>query len=96
MAERQALGYTYKSGKGAIRRFLQNFREPTDSALEFTKEYVLENTKRKPNQGTNTVLHDISAVNCFMDFAIRKGFKAYKIPPKSQPKENRSFINCTL
>jgi integrase len=91
MAERQALGYAYKTGEGAICRFLQNFREPIDGELEFTKEYVLENTKRKPNQSNNTVLRNISAVNCFMDFAIRKGFKAYKIPPKSQPKENRNF-----
>jgi integrase/recombinase XerD len=91
MAERHALGYDYKTGEGAIRRFLQNFREPTDGTLEFTKEYVLENTKRKPNQSNNTVLRDISAVNCFMDFAMRKGFKAYKIPTKSQPKENRNF-----
>jgi integrase len=59
--------------------------------MEFTKEYVLENTKRKLNQSNNTVLRNISSVNCFLDFVIRKGFKAYKIPPKSQPKQTYNF-----
>ncbi|MDR1536512.1 MAG: tyrosine-type recombinase/integrase [Clostridiales bacterium] len=89
VAERNALGYVGKTTNGAVRRFLQNF--PEDSELEFTKEYVLENTKRRLNQGDNAVLREVSAVNCFLDFAIRKGFKAYKIPPKSLPKEKRNF-----
>ena len=91
VAERRALGYVGKTNEGAIRRFLRNFVEPTDGIIEFTKEYVLENTKRKLNQSNNTVLRDISAVNCFMDFTMRKGFKAYKVPMKSQPKEIRNF-----
>lgn len=91
VAERQALGYVGKTSEGAIRRFLHNFVDPIDGTIEFTKEYVLENTKRKPNQSDNTVLREVSAVNCFLGFAIRKGFKAYKIPPKSLPKEKRNF-----
>lgn len=91
MAERRALGYVYKTDEGSIRRFLQNYVEPTDGTIEFTKKYVLDNTKRKPNQGNNTILRDISAIKCFLDFATRKGFKAYKIPSKSLPKENRNF-----
>jgi integrase len=91
VAERQALGYVGKTSNGAIRRFLHSFVDPIDGTIEFTKEYVLENTKRKLNQSNNTVLREVSAVNCFLDFAIRKGFKAYKIPPKSLPKEKRNF-----
>jgi integrase len=59
--------------------------------IKFTKEYVLENTKRKLNQSYNTVPRDVSAINCFLDFVIRKGFKSYKIPNKSLPKEKRNF-----
>ena len=91
IAERNALGYVGKSTYGAIRRFLRNFIDPEDDALEFTKEYVIENTKRKLNQSDNTVLREVSSINCFLDFAIRKGFKAYKMPPKSLPKEKRNF-----
>ena len=91
VAERNALGYVGETDKGAVRRFLQNFVEPTDGELEFTKEYVLENTKRKLNQSDNTVLRDVSAINCFLNFAIRKGVQAYKIQPKSLPKGNRNF-----
>ena len=40
---------------------------------------------------TNTILRDVSAINGFLDFVIRKGYTAYKIPPKSLPKENRNF-----
>jgi integrase len=91
VAERQALGYVGTTSNGAIRRFLRNFTTSTDGTIEFTKEYVMENVKRKPNQSDNTVLRDVSAINCFMDFVIRKGFKAYKIPPKSLPKEKRNL-----
>jgi integrase len=91
VAEREALGYVGTTSNGAICRFLRNFTTPVDGTIEFTKEYVLENVKRKPNQSDNTVLRDVSAINCFLDFVIRKGFKAYKIPPKSLPKEKRNF-----
>lgn len=91
IAERLALGYVGKTNNGAIRRFLHNFVDPIDGTIEFTKEYVLENTRRKLNQSDNTILREVSAVNSFLDFAIRKGFKAYRIPPKSLPKEKRNF-----
>jgi integrase len=91
VAERQALGYVGTTSNGAIRRFLRNFTTSTDGTIEFTKEYVMENVKQKPNQSDNTVLRDVSAINCFLDFVKRKGFKAYKIPPKSLPKEKRNF-----
>jgi len=91
VAERNALGYVGKSTNGAVRRFLKNFVEPADGKLEFTKEYVLEQIKRKPNQSDNTVLREVSAINTFLDFVIRKGIKAYKIPHKSLPKEKRNF-----
>ena len=91
VAERRALGYVGTTSDGAIRRFLRNFILSADGTIEFTKEYVLENTKRKPNQSDNTVLRDVSAINCFLDFALRKGIKAYKVPPKSLPKQKRNF-----
>ena len=40
---------------------------------------------------TNTILRDVSAINGFLDFVVRKGYTAYRIPPKSLPKENRNF-----
>lgn len=91
MAERHALGFSYKTGEGAVRRFLKGFIEPADGKIEFTKEYVLEHTRRKLNQSDNTVLRDVCAVNCFLDFVIRKGFNAYRFPQKSLPKENKTF-----
>ena len=91
LAERHALGYRYKTDEGAIRRFLKDFPEPAGESLEFTKEYVLSRTQRKPNQKTNTVLRDISAINAYLDFVQRRGFSVYKIPPKSLPKESRNF-----
>ena len=91
MAERHALGFVYKTEEGAIRRFLRNFVESADGVIEFTKEYVLENIKQKPNQSINTTLRDICAIKGFLDFVTRKGYKAYKIPLKSLPKENRNF-----
>lgn len=91
MEERHSLGYSYKTEEGVLRRFLRDFSMPSDGKLEFTKEYVLKHTKPKPNQCVNSRLRDICAVNCFLDFVIRKGFKAYKIPHKSLPKEQRNF-----
>jgi integrase len=91
MVERHALGFNYKTGKGAVKRFLSNFTESANGEIEFTKEYVLENTRRKPNQCDNTVLRDVCAVNCFLGFVIRKGFKAYQVPRRSLPKENKNF-----
>lgn len=91
MAERRALGFSLKTDEGCIRRFLRDYVEPDDGIIEFTKEYVLKHIGNKLNQKTNTILRDVSAINGFLDFAMRKGFKAYKIPPKSLPKENRNF-----
>lgn len=90
--ERHSLGFVYKTDEGIIRRFLRDFTDPIDGNIEFTEEYVLAQVSRKFNQSDNTVLRNISAVNCFLDFVIRKGFKAYIIPPKVFPKEKRNFV----
>lgn len=91
MAERHALGFNYKSGECSIKRFIRNFKEPADGNIEFTKEYVLEHTHRQPNQSNNTVLRYISAVNCFLNFAMRKGIRAYVVSSKTLPKEKKDF-----
>ena len=41
MAERRALGFSLKTDEGCIRRFLQDFVDPDDGDISFTKEYVL-------------------------------------------------------
>ena len=40
MAERHALGFSLKTDEGCIRRFLQDFAEPDDGEISFTKEYA--------------------------------------------------------
>jgi len=91
MRERHALGFNYESGECSIRRFLHNYKEPADGGIEFTKEYVLEQISRKPNQSVNTVRRYVSAVNCFLNFAVRKGIHAYVVPVKTLPKEKSDF-----
>lgn len=91
LEERHALGFSLKTDEGCIRRFLQDFVEPDDGEPSFTKEYVLSHIGNRRNLQTNTILRDVSAINGFLDFAIRKGYTAYKIPPKSLPKEKRNF-----
>ena len=46
MAERHALGFSLKTDEGCIRRFLQDFAEPDDGEISFTKEYVLDHPQR--------------------------------------------------
>lgn len=41
MAERHALGFSLKTDEGCIRRFLQDFAEPDDGEISFTKEYAV-------------------------------------------------------
>ena len=47
MAERHALGFSLKTDEGCIRRFLQDFAEPDDGEISFTKEYVLDHIGNK-------------------------------------------------
>ena len=42
MAERHALGFVGKTDRDCIRRFLQDYAEPEDGNVEFTKDYVLQ------------------------------------------------------
>lgn len=91
LAERHALGFVAKTDEGCIRRFLQDYIDPVDGNVEFSKEYVLQHIGNRLNQEPNTVQREASAVNGFMDFVIRKGCKAYKIPPRSLPKAPRNF-----
>ena len=91
MAERHTLGFVSKTDEGCIRRFLRDYKEPEDGKIVFSKEYVLEHIGTGLNQKASTVLRDVSAINGFLNFVIRKGFTAYKIPPKSMPKEVRNF-----
>lgn len=91
MAERHALGFVSKTDEGCIRRFLRDYKEPEDGKIVFSKEYVLEHIGTGLNKKANTVLRDVSAINGFLNFVIRKGFTAYIIPPKSMPKEVRNF-----
>ena len=91
MAERHALGFVSKTDEGCIRRFLRDYKEPEDGKIVFSKEYVLEHIGTGLNQKASTVLRDVSAINGFLNFVIRKGFTAYKIPPKFMPKEVRNF-----
>ena len=37
MAERRALGFSLKTDEGCIRRFLQDFVDPDDGDISFTK-----------------------------------------------------------
>ena len=91
LAERHALGYRLKTDEGCLRRFLRNYSEPDNGRIEFTKEFVMAQLGDHLNRHTNTILRDVSAINGFLDFVNRKGFYAYKIPPKSIPKEVRNF-----
>lgn len=91
LAERHALGFSLKTDEGCLRRFLRNYPEPDDGKIVFTKEFVMAQIEIYMNRQTNTILRDVSAINGFLDFLIRKGFQAYKIPPKSVPKEIRNF-----
>lgn len=87
MAERHALGFVSKTDEGCIRRFLRDYKEPEDGKIVFSKEYVLEHIGTGLNQKANTVLRDVSAINGFLNFVIRKGFTAYKIRPSLCPKK---------
>ena len=51
MAERHALGFSLKTDEGCIRRFLQDFAEPDDGEISFTKEFV--------HRTSNTISSDI-------------------------------------
>lgn len=74
MAERHALGFVSKTDEGCIRRFLRDYKEPEDGKIVFSKEYVLEHIGTGLNQKASTVLRDVSAINGFLNFVIRKGF----------------------
>ena len=91
LAEKRALGFSYKTDEGSIRRFLSDFTGSDDGKIEFTKEYVLSHIGNRLNQQSNTVLRDATAINAFLDFVIRKGGHAYRLSPKSLPKEHRNF-----
>lgn len=53
MAERRALGFSLKTDEGCIRRFLQDFVDPDDGDISFTKEYVLSHIGNRRNMQTN-------------------------------------------
>ena len=79
MAERRALGFSLKTDEGCIRRFLQDFVDPDDGDISFTKEYVLSHIGNRRNMQTNTILRDVSAINGFLDFVVRKGYEEFFI-----------------
>lgn len=58
MAERHALGFSLKTDEGCIRRFLQDFAEPDDGEISFTKEYVLDHIPEICRYGTGNCLWD--------------------------------------
>lgn len=91
MDERQALGFVGKTDRDCIRRFLRDYEELENGKVEFTKEYVLGHIGSRLNQKANTVQREASAINGFLDFVIRKGFTAYKVPRHSLPKQIRNF-----
>ena len=94
MAERHALGFVSKTDEGCIRRFLRDYKEPEDGKIVFSKEYVLEHIGTGLNQKANTVLRDVSAINGFLNFVIRKGFTAYTVL-KDGRKPNKAGIKST-
>lgn len=57
MAERRALGFSLKTDEGCIRRFLQDFVDPDDGDISFTKEYVLSHIGNRRNMQTNMLLY---------------------------------------
>ena len=70
MAERHALGFSLKTDEGCIRRFLQDFAEPDDGEISFTKEYVLDHIGNRRN------LHGCGALGIFLCTAAQAD-KAY-------------------
>lgn len=91
MAERHALGFEAKTDEACIRRFLNDYADAEDGNIEFSKDYVLQHVGNRLNLTPNTVHREASAVNGFLNFVIRKGGKAYKIPTRSLPKASRNF-----
>lgn len=92
MAERHGLlGFVSKTRRRSIRRFLRDYKEPEDGKIVFSKEYVLEHIGTGLNQKANTVLRDVSAINGFLNFVIRKGFTAYKIPAQIYAQRSAQF-----
>ena len=81
----------FGNGRRLSAPLLRNYSEPDNGRIEFTKEFVMAQLGDHLNRHTNTILRDVSAINGFLDFVNRKGFYAYKIPPKSIPKEVRNF-----
>ena len=55
MAERRALGFSLKTDEGCIRRFLQDFVDPDDGDISFTKEYVLSHIGNRRNMQTTSM-----------------------------------------
>ncbi len=91
MAERRALGFSLKTDEGCIRRFLQDFVDPDDGDISFTKEYVLSHIGNRRNMQTNTILRDVSAINGFLDFVVRKGYTAYEF--LRNPSQKKTVIS---
>lgn len=86
-----ALGLCLKTDEGCIRRFLQDFVDPDDGDISFTKEYVLSHIGNRRNMQTNTILRDVSAINGFLDFVVRKGYTAYRI--LRNPSQKKTVIS---
>lgn len=67
MDERQALGFVGKTDRDCIRRFLQDYENPEDGNVEFTKEYVLGHIGNRLNQkGQHRFKGEASAINGFL------------------------------
>lgn len=77
MDERQALGFVGKTDRDCIRRFLQDYENPEDGNVEFTKEYVLGHIGNRLNQKASTVQREASAINGF-SFELRDSEKALR------------------
>ena len=91
IAERRALGFRFQTNEKYLRRFMKDYPESPDGKIIFTKEYVLSHIENGLNRHANTVHRYAGAINGFMDFVIRQGIQAYKIPHKYLPQEVRNF-----
>ncbi len=79
MAERRALGFSLKTDEGCIRRFLQDFVDPDDGDISFTKEYVLSHIGNRRNMQTNTISDTVAeSLTCEMSAQSSNTIRSYR------------------
>lgn len=92
VSEKQSLGFKYETALWNLKKIDLLAVHTGLQEIKLSKEFVQEFIRKKPNEKAINVTNRIGVIRVLAEYMIRKGYRAYVVPPLPARSYNREFV----